>query len=370
MAAGRAVCPCNSTRTEKPVNVPLLDLQLQYASIRDDVLAAIVRVCDSQQFIHGPECLAFESEVASAIGTRHAIGVSSGTDALLAVLMALGVKGGDEVIVPAFSFVATADVVVRLGAVPVFADVEPERLTLDPEAVRLALTSRTRAIIPVHLYGLCADMRAINDVADGAGVPVVEDAAQAVGASIDERQAGTWGIAGCFSFYPTKNLGAFGDGGLVTTDDDELAARVRVLRDHGASTRYHHDVVGGNFRLDALQAAVLRVKLSRLGEWTARRRANADRYGELFAKTNSAAVVSLPTAPSGWMHVFHQYAIRARDRDGLRSHLASKSIGTGVYYRSRSIGSHASMRRVLGLPRARTLIVRRRQCLRFPCTQS
>jgi dTDP-4-amino-4,6-dideoxygalactose transaminase len=312
------------------VKVPLLDLQPQYAAVRDEALAAITRVCDAQQFVNGPECDAFEAEVARWVGVRHAIGVSSGTDALLVVLMALGVGRGDEVVVPTFSFFATAEVVVRLGATPVFVDIDPVTYTMAPGAVRRVLSPRTRAVVPVHLYGLCAEMEELRSISREADVPLVEDAAQAIGATCTGRQAGALGVAGCFSFYPTKNLGGFGDGGLVTTDDDGLAARVRLLRDHGASRRYYHDAVGGNFRLDALQAAVLRVKLVHLARWNAERRRLAARYHALLEGV--APVVSLPDEPAGRMHTYHQFVLRARNRDGLREHLAAHGVGTGVYY--------------------------------------
>jgi dTDP-4-amino-4,6-dideoxygalactose transaminase len=314
------------------VIVPLLDLKEQYAIIRPGIEAAIARVCASQQFIGGPEVDAFEQEVAAAIGARFAIGVSSGTDALLVSLMALGVGPGDEVITPTFSFFATAGSVVRVGARPVFADVDPETLMMGAEEVAPLMGPRTKAIIPVHLYGLCADMTPLMDLAARAGVPVIEDAAQALGATCDSRQAGTFGSFGCFSFFPSKNLGAFGDAGLVTTNDETLAAAVRRLRNHGAEQRYYHREVGGNFRLDALQAAVLRVKLPHLPRWNAARRANAARYRELFAGAGVAGSVRLPREPLGRTHIYHQFVIRVPDRDGLRAHLTTAGIGSDVYY--------------------------------------
>src|SRR5687767_8295255 len=271
----------------RPAPVPLLDLQAQYRPIRAEVLAAIERVCDSQRFILGPEVEALEAELARALESRHAIGMSSGTDALLAVMMALGIGPGDEVITSTYSFFATAGCVSRLGATPVFVDVLPDTFNIDPDAVRAALTPRTRAVIAVHLYGLCADMDALLAVTTAAGVPMIEDAAQAIGARYRGRQAGSMGIAGCFSFFPSKNLGAFGDGGLVTAADDTLAHEIALLRNHGAEPKYLHQRIGGNFRLDALQAAVLRVKLPHLDRWTAGRRANAARYAALFAPLES-----------------------------------------------------------------------------------
>ena len=317
--------------TDEQMQVPLLDLRLQYASIREDILSAVTRVCDSQQFIMGPEVERLESEVAAVIGVPHAIAVSSGTDALLVALMALGIGQGDEVITPTFSFFATAGSVARLGARPVFVDVDPETLMLDIDRVRTAITPRTRAIMPVHLYGLCADVDALKAVA-GPGVHIIEDAAQAIGATYHGRPSGTLGTIGCFSFFPTKNLGGFGDGGLVTTTDAAIADHVRLLRNHGAHPKYVHREIGGNFRLDALQAAVLRVKLPHLSEWNSKRRANAARYRELFAKAGLAGRIGLPVEPPGRTHVYHQFVIRVPDRDAVRAHLATRGVGTEVYY--------------------------------------
>ncbi|HKE87821.1 MAG TPA: DegT/DnrJ/EryC1/StrS family aminotransferase [Vicinamibacterales bacterium] len=311
------------------LKVPLLDLQPQYAAIRADVLAAIERVCDSQHFIMGQEVERFEAEIAEMIGVAHAVGVSSGTDALLVALMSLGIGPGDEVITPTFSFFATAGSVARLGATPVFVDVRPDTLMMDAEAVAAALTTRTKAIVPVHLFGLSADMDPIVALASSRGVPVVEDAAQALGATYRGRQAGTIGTLGCFSFFPSKHLGAFGDAGLVTTNDAGLAARVRRLRNHGMEPKYYHHEIGGNFRLDALQAAVLRVKLPHMPAWNAQRRANAARYGELFSQMRQ---VNVPVEPSDRVHTYHQYVVRVRERDRVRAHLASRDIATEVYY--------------------------------------
>ena len=313
------------------MKVPLLDLHLQYAAIRDDILSAVTRVCDSQQFIMGPDVERLEFEVAAAIGIPHAIAVSSGTDALLVALMALGIGPGDEVVTPTFSFFATAGSVARVGARPVFVDVDPETLMLDIDCVRAAITPRTRAIMPVHLYGLCADVDALKAVA-GPGVHVIEDAAQAIGATYHGRPSGTLGTIGCFSFFPTKNLGGFGDGGLVTTTDASIADHVRLLRNHGAHPKYVHREIGGNFRLDALQAAVLRVKLPHLSEWNSKRRVNAARYRELFAKAGLAGRIGLPVEPPGRTHVYHQFVIRVPDRDAVRAHLATRGVGTEVYY--------------------------------------
>ncbi|MEQ1757941.1 MAG: DegT/DnrJ/EryC1/StrS family aminotransferase [Vicinamibacterales bacterium] len=313
------------------MTVPLLDLHLQYASIRAAVAAAVERVCVSQQFILGPEVTGLESELADAIGVRHAIAVSSGTDALLVALMAAGVGPGDEVITPTFSFFATAGCVSRLGARPVFVDIDPTTLLLDADEVVKALTPRTKAVIPVHLFGLCADVELLASRLPGT-VAIIEDAAQAIGATIRGRQAGSLGTLGCFSFFPSKNLGAFGDAGLVTTNDDAMAARVRLLRTHGEETKYHHTVIGGNFRMDALQAAILRVKLPHLEGWTARRRANAATYARLFAQADLESVLTLPCEPQGSRHIYHQYVIRARERDRLKAHLETRNVGTAVYY--------------------------------------
>jgi dTDP-4-amino-4,6-dideoxygalactose transaminase len=308
------------------VRVPLLDLTAQYAPMRSEILAAIARVTDSQRFILGAEVEAFEREIASAIGVSHAIGVSSGTDAIIAALMALGIGPGDEVVTPTYSFFATAGCVARIGATPRLVDIDPATFNIDPASIEAAITPRTRAIMPVHLFGLCADMPPILEIARRRGIPVIEDAAQAIGA------APTVGALGCYSFFPSKNLGAFGDAGLVVSNDAAVADRVRLLRNHGAHERYFHEIVGGNFRLDAIQAAVLRVKLPRLEGWTQGRRRNAGRYRQLFAEAGLDGVVTLPREPSGRRHIFNQFVIRAPRRDGLRAHLDAAGIGTEIYY--------------------------------------
>ncbi len=313
------------------MSVPLVDLHAQYAPLREEILAAIARVADRQRFILGEEVAAFEREVAAYLGVRHAIGVSSGTDALLVSLMALGIGAGDEVVTTTFSFFATAGAIVRVGATPRFVDIDPATFNLDPAAVERALTPRTRAILPVHLFGLCADMDPMLDVAARRGLPVIEDACQAIGARYRGRLAGTMGALGCFSFFPSKNLNAFGDAGLVVTNDDELAVRVRRLRVHGMEPKYYHHDVGGNFRLDEIQAAVLRVKLPHLERWTEGRRANAARYAQLFAEAGVRGL-RLPVEPPECRHVYHQYVVRARRRDALRAHLADVGIATEVYY--------------------------------------
>ena len=312
--------------------VPLLDLEAQYRPIRDEVLAAVIRVCDSQRFIQGPEVEALERELAGVLGVGEAIGVSSGTDALLVAMMALGVGAGDEVITSTYSFFATAGCISRLGAVPRLVDIDPETYNLVPSAVRSALSPRTKAIIPVHLYGLCADMDPLLAIAAEAGVPIIEDACQAIGATDKGRQAGSMGAVGCFSFFPSKNLGAFGDGGLVTTGDAALAREIRRLRNHGSETKYYHQQVGGNFRLDALQAAVLRVKLPHLASWTAMRRANAATYRRLFGQALPDASIVLPVEPDGMFHIYNQYIVRVPNRDRVRSFLTDHGIGTEIYY--------------------------------------
>ena len=318
----------SATRTP----VPLLDLEAQYQPLRADILAAITRVCDSQRFIMGPEVEALERELAQYLGAPDAITVSSGTDALLAALMALGIGAGDEVITSTFSFFATAGSVARLGATPVLADIDPITYNIDPAAIRAALTPRTRAIIPVHLYGLCADMDPVMEIAQAAGVPVVEDAAQAIGSTYKGRQAGTIGAIGCFSFFPSKNLGAFGDGGFITTGDAALAHEIRLLRNHGAEPKYFHKRIGGNFRLDALQAAVLRVKLPHLERWTSMRQANAGRYDALFRARGLTDRITLPVAPPDRRHIYNQYVVRVPQRDRVRQALADRGIGTEIYY--------------------------------------
>ena len=313
------------------MQVPLLDLTAQYATIRDEVRAAIDRVCDSQQFILGPEVKALEREIAAYCGARFAVGMSSGTDALLAALLALGIGPGDEVITTTYSFFATAGVIARLGARPVFVDIEPDSFNIDPRQVPAKITPRTRAIMPVHLFGRCADMDPILEAARARGIPIVEDAAQAIGA-FDQagRKAGSIGALGCFSFYPTKNLGAFGDAGMVVTNDPDLAERLRLVRVHGAKPKYHHKIVGGNFRLDALQAAVLRVKLKHLDAWTQARRANAERYCVLFKEAGLIGQVTLPEDVPG--HIYNQFVIRILERDCLQAFLKDQGVGTEVYY--------------------------------------
>ncbi|HSJ31024.1 MAG TPA: DegT/DnrJ/EryC1/StrS family aminotransferase [Longimicrobiales bacterium] len=311
--------------------VPLLDLKAQYQAIRHDVDEAVARVIESQHFILGPEVSALEDEVASYSSVHHAIGMSSGTDALLAALMALDIDSGDEVITSTYSFFATGGVIARLGARPVFVDIDPETYNIDADAVTAAITDRTCAIMPVHLYGRMADMERIMAVAGEREIPVIEDAAQAIG-SFDrqDRQAGSIGAMGCFSFFPSKNLGGFGDGGMTVTNDAALAHRLKLLRMHGSEPKYYHAIVGGNFRLDALQAAVLRVKLRHLDDWSAARRRNADRYRSLFADAALDGLVTLPQDEPG--HIYNQFVIRAPDRDALQAHLKTSNVGSEIYY--------------------------------------
>jgi dTDP-4-amino-4,6-dideoxygalactose transaminase len=313
------------------MRVPLLDLRQQYNQIRDEIEATVRRVIESQQFILGPEVRTFENAMAAYCGAPHAIGVSSGTDALLVALMALDVGPGDEVITTPFSFFATAGVIHRLGARPVFVDIDAHSFNMNAEQAVEAMSNRTRALMPVHLYGRVADMQPLIDAGQRAGVAVIEDAAQAIGARDgDGRPAGSIGDIGCFSFFPTKNLGAFGDAGLVTVRDAALARRIEILRVHGMEPKYYHQEVGGNFRLDALQAAVLTVKLSHLDDWAAARRRNADRYRQLFAEAGLAEVVVMPEDVPG--HVYNQFVVRVADCDALRAHLATAGVGTEVYY--------------------------------------
>ncbi len=312
--------------------VPLLDLKAQFAPIRADVLDAITRVCDAQQFILGPEVEALERELAAFLHVPHAIGVSSGTDALLVALMALDVGPGDEVVTTPFSFFATAGSVARLGARPVFVDIDAATFNIDTSRIDAAITPKTKAIVPVHLFGQSADMDAITEIATRKSVPVVEDAAQAIGTKYRDQIVGGIGAIGCFSFFPTKNLGTFGDGGLVTTRDAALARTMRAIRQHGGEVKYHHDSVGGNFRLDALQAAILRVKLPHLNAWTQARQRNAERYDAMFADASLTDIVRLPVRASNSTHIFHQYVIRTPERDRLRAFLQDRGVGTEVYY--------------------------------------
>lgn len=322
--------------------VPLLDLKAQHATIRDEVREAIDRVVESQHFILGPEVEALESEVAEYSACAHGIGVSSGTDALLVALMAIDLKPGDEVITTPYTFFATAGAVSRLGGKPVFIDVDPRTYNLDPGRIDAALTPRTRAIMPVHLYGQMTDMDPISEIAKRRGLYVIEDAAQAIGSEYHGLRAGSIGHIGCFSFFPSKNLGGAGDGGMVTTNDRGLADRVKLLRNHGYSPKYYNKVVGGNFRLDAIQAAVLRVKLRHLDQWTKARQQNAAVYHDLFGEAglsvtleefaSGARGIVLPFESPEVRHIFNQFVIRSHRRNELISYLKERGIGTEVYY--------------------------------------
>ena len=314
------------------MSVPLIDLHAQYLPLRDEILAAVTRVCDSQRFVMGPDIAALEGELARLIGVDHAIAVSSGTDALVLALMTLGIGSGDEVITSTYSFFATAGAIVRVGARPVFVDIDRATFNIDPAGIAARVNARTRAILPVHLFGLPADMDPICDAASRSGAMVVEDAAQAIGASYKSRPVGGFGAFGCFSFYPTKNLGAFGDGGLLTTNDAAFAARARLLRTHGMEPKFYHRAVGANFRMDALQAAVLRVKAPHLPAWTEARRLNAARYTQLFREAGLESAVVLPSEPRHCRHVYNQFVVAVADRDELRRHLDARGIGTEVYY--------------------------------------
>ena len=314
------------------MNVPLLDLKTQYRVIKAEVLSAMEAVCDEQGFVLGPRVSAFEEATAQYIGSRYAIGCASGSDALLLSLMAMGVKADDEVITVPFTFFATAGAISRLGAKPVFVDIQPDTFNIDAKLIEQAITPRTKAIMPVHLFGQCADMAAINEIAKRENIFVIEDACQAIGADQQGKRAGVLGDTGCFSFFPTKNLGGFGDGGLITTNDKALADSMSMLRVHGSHVRYLHEAVGINSRLDALQAAVLQVKLKYLDEWTEGRRRNAERYRQLFAKTKDADRVTLPPTVPGNFHVYNQFTVRAPKRDELRAFLKEKGVGTEVYY--------------------------------------
>lgn len=313
------------------MKVPLLDLVAQHRTIREEVMEVVTRVFDSQQFIMGAEVEAFEKEAAAYCRVRHAIGCASGSDALLLALMALGVGQGDEVITVPFTFFATTSAITRLGARAVYVDIRPDDFNLDVEQLEAAITPRTRAILPVHLFGQCARMDAILEIAGRHGIPVIEDAAQAIGAEFQGRPAGTMGLVNCFSFFPTKNLGGAGDAGMMTTNDDALADKLRILRVHGMQPRYYHHVVGINSRIDALQAVVLRVKLKYLEQWTEARRTNAARYHRLFAEAAIPDLVTPLVHPDG-RHIFHQYTVRCARRDELRKYLQEAGIGAEVYY--------------------------------------
>jgi len=330
------------------MKVPLLDLKLQYRSLKKELDEALLKTAESQYFILGPEVDKMEKAFCSYLNCKYVIGVSSGTDALLIALMALNIQPGDEVIVPTYSFFATAGVVSRLNATPVLADVDPVTFNIDPKEIEKRITRKTKAIIPVHLYGQSCEMNEILEIAGKHNMKVIEDAAQAIGVQYkDGKRVGTIGDIGCFSFFPSKNLGCFGDGGLVTTNNDELGHKLKILRVHGGEPKYYHKFIGGNFRIDAIQAAVINVKLPHLDSWSESRRKNAEHYNSLFIKKglaeepgmvsfNEKNKVLLPKAvyKSGIpnYHIYNQYIIRVKERDGLRKHLADNQIGTEIYY--------------------------------------
>ncbi len=314
------------------MQIPLLDLRLQYAAIKTDVDAAVAEVMASQQFILGPKVEECEKAVAAYCGCRYGVGVSSGSDALIIALMAEGIGPGDEVITTPYTFFATAGAIARLGATPVFVDIDPVTFNLNPHLLAARITPRTRAIIPVHLYGQTGEMDPIMDAARRHNLIVIEDACQAIGAEYKGRRAGSIGHYGCFSFFPSKNLGCFGDGGMVVTNDPVRAAKLVTLRNHGMQPKYYHKMVGGNFRLDALQAAVLTAKLKCLDAWTAARQANAKRYERLFMEAGLVGQRIVLPAVVQDRHVFNQYVIRVSRRDDLMAHLKAAGVGTEIYY--------------------------------------
>jgi dTDP-4-amino-4,6-dideoxygalactose transaminase len=316
------------------MQVPLFDLKAQYATIRDELRLAVERVFDAQQFVLSDQVKALEEEVADYSQTKYAIGCASGSDALLLALMSVGVGPGDEVVTSPLTFFATASAIARLGARPVFVDIDERSYHLDPARVAEAITVKTKAIVPVHIYGQCADMDAVLKIAELHGIPVIEDAAQAIGAEDRNRRAGSMGTIGCFSFYPSKNLGGAGDGGMLVTNDPEHAERLAMLRVHGEDRKYYHKVVGINSRLDALQAAVLRVKLPHLEQWIAARQKVAEQYKSMLANAGLSEHIETPYVRDEARHVFHLFVIRVRgaERDALVEHLQRSGVGSGVYY--------------------------------------
>ncbi|MEM8944101.1 MAG: DegT/DnrJ/EryC1/StrS family aminotransferase [Planctomycetota bacterium] len=322
----------SSSNTPASIPVPMLDVNRQNAPLLDEINQAIQEVTRSGAFVHGPACREFEAAMAKYCGTQQAVGCASGSDALLLALMVLGIERGDEVIIPSFTFFATAGAVWRLGAKPVFADILPDTFNLDPKDVAKKITPNTKAIMPVHLFGQCANMAGLEQIAGD--IPLIEDAAQAIGACYRGRRAGSLGALGCFSFYPTKNLGAMGDAGMITTDDEELANRLRQLRDHGQHPRYHHSVVGLNSRLDTLQAAILKLKIGHLDGWAVGRQSNAASYAEAFAHLDLSDRLGLPAVAAGCESVWNQYTVRVLDgrRNEFQKHLADRKIGSAIYY--------------------------------------
>ncbi len=310
------------------MRVPILDLKAQYATIKDEIMQAISEVCESQFFALGPAVEEFEKQIAAYCKSKYAIGVSSGTDALLISLIALDIKPGDEVITTPFTFFSTAGSVARLGAKPVFVDVDPDSYNIDPSGIEEKITENTRAIIPVHLFGQAAQMKAITEIAKRHNLAVIEDAAQAIGASQDGVMCGNLGDCGCFSFYPTKNLGGFGDGGLVTTNDNKLAEKIKILRDHGQNPKYFYRMIGGNFRLDGIQGAVLKVKFKYLDRWNEIRRRKAALYDSILADSP----VNVPKIDENNISIYHQYTVTVSERDQLQKFLAENQIGSAIFY--------------------------------------
>lgn len=310
------------------MNIPLLDLKAQYSTIRDEILGAVSEVLDSQVCILGPKVAALEERIAELSGCQFAVGVSSGTDALLACLMALGIGPGDEVITTPFTFFATAGCIARLGALPIFVDIDPQTFNIDASKIEAAISAKTKAIIPVHLFGQMCEMDAIMSVAAKHGLPVIEDAAQAISASYKGRKAGSIGTAGCFSFFPSKNLGGAGDGGMIVTNDPALYDRLVVLRSHGSKPKYYHKLIGGNFRLDPLQAAILLVKLPYLDRWSEARRHNAAFYNRAFAGSR----VQPPIISDDCVSIYNQYVVRVPDRNAVIKALKKEGVGAEIYY--------------------------------------
>ena len=313
---------------------PLVDLKAQYQGIKPEVDAAIQRVMESQQFILGPEVESLETEIAAYSQAKFGIACASGSDALLLALMALEVGPGDEIITTPFTFVATGGAIARLRARPVFVDIDSDTYNIDPLKIQAAINSKTKAIIPVHLFGMAADMDAIMRIADAKGIPVIEDAAQAIGAQYAGKRVGSIGLCGCFSFFPSKNLGGAGDGGMLTTNDAALADKLRVLRTHGSRTKYDYELLGMNSRLDALQAAILRVKLKHLDSWSEGRRRKADRYSHLFKNYELGDMVKLPTLHPKCDHIYNQYVVRVAKRNALKAHLQNNGVPSEIYYPS------------------------------------
>jgi dTDP-4-amino-4,6-dideoxygalactose transaminase len=313
------------------MNIPMLDLTQQYQTLKEDINKALDNVMSSARFILGPNVKQLEESVAKYSRVSYGVGVASGSDALHISLEACGIKEGDEVIVPAFTFFATAGAVARAGATPVFADIDPVTFNIDPKSIEKLITNKTKAIIPVHLYGQMADMKAIKDIADKHHLYIIEDAAQAIGAEFEGKRAGEIGATACYSFFPTKNLGAYGDAGMIVTNSEELAERSRVLRAHGSKPKYYHHVLGYNSRLDEMQAAILNVKLEHLNKWNEMRRKNAAYYTELLNKELGDRVIT-PVEVENRYHVYHQYTIRVKDRDQLQQFLKDNGVATMIYY--------------------------------------